>query len=199
MHIARTIYLCDGSLRERASRSPTTAPRTCSLTLSLAFASDFADIFEVRGIRRRAPRQELERRSQGPAAWCCRIAVSTVATRETAMSFEPAPTQLDEQCRRPTPSQLAPGAKAHDLRHRLQPRTVAEIDALVLQGARPAPSRAARRHPIGGQRRDLQRGAERDPVPLDGRPLHADDGDAARDPIPTPASPGTRRRSGATG
>ena len=45
------IYLCDGSLRERIGlMNHGAAP--VSFTLSLAFASDFADIFEVRGIKR---------------------------------------------------------------------------------------------------------------------------------------------------
>ena len=51
VHISRTIYLCDGSLRERIGLMNHGA-EPVSFTLSLAFASDFADIFEVRGIKR---------------------------------------------------------------------------------------------------------------------------------------------------
>ena len=51
MHIARAIYLYDGSLRERMCFTNHGSDEI-NMTLSLAFASDFADIFEVRGIRR---------------------------------------------------------------------------------------------------------------------------------------------------
>ena len=43
------------------SASPTTARRRSSFTLSLTFASDFADIFEVRGIRRKRRGQAWSR------------------------------------------------------------------------------------------------------------------------------------------
>ena len=51
VHISRTIYLCEGSLRERIGLMNHGA-EPVSFRLSLAFASDFADIFEVRGIKR---------------------------------------------------------------------------------------------------------------------------------------------------
>ena len=94
VHVARTIYLCDGSLRERIALTNHGADEV-PLTLSLAFASDFADIFEVRGIRRK-------RRGQG---WVTVSGAGGVAlfyrglddaVRETALSFEPAPTLLVE-------------------------------------------------------------------------------------------------------
>src|SRR5437763_12932431 len=65
------------------------------LTLSLAFASDFADIFEVRGIRRK----------QRGQAWSRMLRAGSVvlsyngldgSLRETALSFEPAPTLQTE-------------------------------------------------------------------------------------------------------
>src|SRR5262249_29454842 len=48
VHIARTIFLSDGCLRERIALTNHGAENV-ELTLALAFASDFADIFEVRG------------------------------------------------------------------------------------------------------------------------------------------------------
>ena len=60
VHIARTIYLSDGSLRERIALTNHGAQEV-QLTLSLAFASDFADIFEVRGIRRKRRGQAWSR------------------------------------------------------------------------------------------------------------------------------------------
>ena len=92
IHIARTIYLCDGSLRERIGLTNHGA-EPVTFTLSLAFASDFADIFEVRGIKR-------ERRGQ---AWSEVIAPNgallsyrglDAIVRQTALHFEPAPTLL---------------------------------------------------------------------------------------------------------
>lgn len=94
IHISRTIYLCDGSLRERIALVNYGAERV-DFTLSLAFASDFADIFEVRGIKR-------ERRGR---VWVdllppngVRLSYRGLDTivRQTALHFEPAPTLLQE-------------------------------------------------------------------------------------------------------
>ena len=51
IHIGRTMYLFEGSLRERVVLTNYGAEPS-EFTLSVVFASDFADIFEVRGIRR---------------------------------------------------------------------------------------------------------------------------------------------------
>ena len=51
IHISRTIYLDDGALRERVSLANHGADRA-TFVLTIGFASDFADIFEVRGVRR---------------------------------------------------------------------------------------------------------------------------------------------------
>jgi glycogen debranching enzyme len=108
VHIGRTIYLGDGSLRERIALSNHGA-QEIRLTLSVAFASDFADIFEVRGVRR-------ERRGQ---AWSRVLGTGRVALsyrgldgtlRETALSFEPAPTAQMESGATYS-LQLAAGAK----------------------------------------------------------------------------------------
>ena len=90
VHIGRTIYLSNGSLRERIAVTNHGA-EPVQLTLSLAFASDFADIFEVRGIRRK-------RRGR---AWGRTLRPGTIVhsyegldrtLRETVVNFEPAPT-----------------------------------------------------------------------------------------------------------
>jgi glycogen debranching enzyme len=94
VHIARTIYLCDGSLRERIALT-NHGPEDVQLTLSLTFASDFADIFEVRGIRRkRRGRGWVEVSGAGSVALFYRGLDDAV--RETALSFEPAPSLLVE-------------------------------------------------------------------------------------------------------
>jgi glycogen debranching enzyme len=92
IYISRTIYLKDGSLRERLEVSNQSAEEV-RLNLSIAFANDFADIFEVRGVRR----------ARRGAAWAQTLAASAVALyyrgldgvlRETALSFEPDPSLL---------------------------------------------------------------------------------------------------------
>jgi len=89
VHIARTIYLSDGSLRERIALANHSA-QEIELTLSLAFASDFADIFEVRGIRRKQ-RGRASRRTLSSGGVVLSYRGLDQALRETAVSFEPAP------------------------------------------------------------------------------------------------------------
>jgi glycogen debranching enzyme len=92
VHIARAIYLYRGSLRERVCLT-NHGPDDLNVTLTLAFASDFADIFEVRGIRR-------ERRGE---SWAELTGESSVLLsyrgldglmRQTSLSFEPQPSLL---------------------------------------------------------------------------------------------------------
>ena len=90
VHIGRTIYLSDGSLRERIALSNHGA-QEIELTLSLAFGSDFADIFEVRGIRR-ARRGQAWRRVLGGGGVMLSYRGLDERLRETAITFEPAPT-----------------------------------------------------------------------------------------------------------
>jgi glycogen debranching enzyme len=94
IHISRHMFLREGSLRERIGFMNHGA-EPATFTLSLTFASDFADIFEVRGIKR-------ERRGQ---AWSEIIGDNGVrlnyrgldtAVRSTSLYFEPAPTRLQE-------------------------------------------------------------------------------------------------------
>jgi glycogen debranching enzyme len=108
VHIGRTIYLLDGSLRERIALTNHGAQRV-QLTLALAFASDFADVFEVRGVRRKRRGQSWSR-TLGPdgVLLCYRGLDGTV--RETALSFEPAPTQQLESAATFS-VELAPGGK----------------------------------------------------------------------------------------
>ena len=94
MHIGRTIYLNDGSLRERIALANHSA-QEIELTLSLAFASDFADIFEVRGIRRKH-RGRASSRTLGGGGVILSYRGLDEGLRETAVSFEPAPTMQME-------------------------------------------------------------------------------------------------------
>lgn len=92
VHISRTIYLCDGSLRARIALSNHGA-EPVRFTLSMAFSADFADIFEVRGVARPKRGQAWTRVGAPDHVALCYRGLDGV-TRETALSFEPAPTAL---------------------------------------------------------------------------------------------------------
>src|SRR5262245_17094844 len=108
VHIARTIYLHEGSLRERIAVSNHGA-EPLSVTLSLAFASDFADLFEVRGACRERRGQCWAEVFDGSSVGLGYRGLDDVA-RETALSFEPAPTSL-MQCMASYALALEPGAR----------------------------------------------------------------------------------------
>ena len=94
IHISRTMYLCDGSLRERIGLMNHGA-EPVKFTLSLAFASDFADIFEVRGIRRQR-RGRAWAEVLGPGGVRLSYSGLDEAVRETTLHFEPRPTLIRE-------------------------------------------------------------------------------------------------------
>jgi glycogen debranching enzyme len=92
LHIVRTLFLWRGTAYQRL-RMQNHGDRPFDLRLSLAFASDFADLFEVRGLRR-------ERRGTGTADVSGETAVALNYqgrdgdTRRTMLLFEPAPERL---------------------------------------------------------------------------------------------------------
>ena len=108
LHISRTIYLRDGSLRERIAIMNHGA-ETVTFTLSLAFACDFADIFEVRGIKR-ARRGRVWVELLSPNGVRLRYRGLDSIERQTALHFEPAPTELGESVAT-FQVMLAPGEK----------------------------------------------------------------------------------------
>ncbi len=92
IHISRTIYLRDGALHERIvlenhSRSDV------QLSLSIAYNCDFADIFEVRGMRR-PHRGHARKRVVGSNDVVLSYEGLDGKLRETAICFEPAPSLL---------------------------------------------------------------------------------------------------------
>lgn len=92
VHVSRTTYLHNGALRERSALvNRGTAP--VSLILTLAFDSDFADLFEVRGMRRKA-RGTLEKRVVSPNKVVFRYTGLDAKVRETTLTFDPVPTEL---------------------------------------------------------------------------------------------------------
>ncbi|HEU4381297.1 MAG TPA: amylo-alpha-1,6-glucosidase [Hyphomicrobiaceae bacterium] len=94
IHISRTIYLCEGSLRERIGLMNHGA-EPVSFRLSLAFASDFADIFEVRGVRRSRRGQTWSEVLPPNGVNLSYRGLDSVV-RQTTLHFEPAPTILQE-------------------------------------------------------------------------------------------------------
>ena len=94
IHISRTIYLCNGSLRERIGLMNHGA-EAVSFTLSLTFASDFADIFEVRGMKREK-RGRAWSEVQAPNAVRLSYRGLDATVRETTLQFEPAPSLIRE-------------------------------------------------------------------------------------------------------
>ncbi len=92
VHLRRSRFLWDGTCYERlAVRNYDDSPRRVSL--ELAFAADFADLFEVRGARR------LNRGIHHPAALCMSGVTLSYAgldgcERTTQLCFDPPPTRL---------------------------------------------------------------------------------------------------------
>jgi len=92
LHIVRTIFLWRGAAYQRL-RMQNHGEQPFYVQLSLAFASDFADLFEVRGLRR-------ERRGTSTTEVCSETEVTLnylgldSNRRRTMMLFEPAPKQL---------------------------------------------------------------------------------------------------------
>src|SRR5215475_5926046 len=92
VHISRTIYLHDGTLSERSALINHGASPV-SFDLTIGFFSDFADIFEVRGMLRPA-RGTLHREVMGPNKVLLRYTGLDGKVRETGLTFEPTPAVL---------------------------------------------------------------------------------------------------------
>ncbi len=94
VHISRTIYLSNGALRERmdVKNHGSTAVK---LSLSISFANDFADIFEVRGIRR-IRRGKVDVGVMNTTEVALSYQGLDDVERRTQVSFQPRPTHLKE-------------------------------------------------------------------------------------------------------
>ena len=94
LHIVRTLFLWRGTAYQRL-RIRNHGDRAAHLNLSLGFGSDFADLFEVRGMRRAR---------RGRASSAVRTANEAVLTyqsldgkpRRTGLAFNPAPEKLSD-------------------------------------------------------------------------------------------------------
>src|SRR6185295_17548217 len=92
LHVVRTFFLWRGAAYQRM-RIQNHGDQPFDVRLTLSFASDFADLFEVRGLRR-------ERRGTAAAATCGPAEVTMSyqgldgKRQRTMMNFEPAPQRL---------------------------------------------------------------------------------------------------------
>jgi glycogen debranching enzyme len=92
VHIGRTIYLHDGSLGERSAlTNHGTTPVSFDMTID--FDSDFADLFEVRGMRR-AKRGILHKEVVSPNKVLFTYKGLDGKARKTQLTFEPEPDEL---------------------------------------------------------------------------------------------------------
>ena len=105
LHVVRTLFLWRGAAYQRM-RIQNHGDRPFDVRLTLAFASDFADLFEVRGLRR-------ERRGTAAAELCGPAEVTLNyqgldgKRRRTMLIFEPAPERLSSSVA-PTLSSCSP-------------------------------------------------------------------------------------------
>jgi len=94
VHIVRTMFVYRNTLYQRIALR-NYAGRAVNLTLSLVFDSDFADVFDVRGLRR--PRRgKIERLVAGRARTLLTYYGLDGKLRQTNISFDPQPSELLE-------------------------------------------------------------------------------------------------------
>jgi glycogen debranching enzyme len=92
LHILRTFFLWQATVYQRIGIR-NFGDRPVELELQLAFDSDFADLFEVRGMRR-ARRGVATRALAGPAGAILRYEGLDRTTRRTTLIFDPEPARL---------------------------------------------------------------------------------------------------------
>ena len=92
LHVVRTLFLWRGAAYQRL-RMQNHGDVPFEVRLSLAFGSDFADLFEVRGLRRKR-RGTASAEMQGKAGVALNYQGLDGDRRRTVMLFDPAPEQL---------------------------------------------------------------------------------------------------------
>jgi glycogen debranching enzyme len=92
LHIVRTIFLWRGTAYQRLGLR-NFGNRAADLRLVILFDSDFADLFEVRGLRRDR-RGAATRKLVGPDQVLLSYHGLDAKTRRTAITFDPLPTKL---------------------------------------------------------------------------------------------------------
>jgi glycogen debranching enzyme len=91
MHVVRTIFLLNGTVYQRV-RLQNHSDRPFDVHLSFAFAADFADLFEVRGLRRK--HRGTTTTTAGTADVALTYQGLDGVRRRTTLAFEPAPEQV---------------------------------------------------------------------------------------------------------
>jgi glycogen debranching enzyme len=92
MHVVRTIFLWRGAVYQRL-RLHNHGDRPFAVQLTLAFASDFADLFEVRGLRRKR-RGVVSAEMRGETEVMLNHLGLDGHRRRTMLLFDPAPERL---------------------------------------------------------------------------------------------------------
>ena len=93
LHVVRTLFLLDGTVYQRL-RLQNHGDRLFDVKLSFAFASDFADLFEVRGLRRK--RRGTASATISKADVILNYDGLDGIQRRTTLLFEPMPEQLSK-------------------------------------------------------------------------------------------------------
>ena len=153
LHLRRTRFIADG-LREQV-RVRNFHSAEVELVLDVHFDADFADLFEVRGLRRRRRGTRLPVRDGGRSLALSYLGLDDVV-RETLVTFDEPPESL-KQGRARFRLRLAPGA----VRHRRLRRARARRAGL----GGPAPEVPARRPPRPAEPRRRAPGPPRGAAP----------------------------------
>jgi glycogen debranching enzyme len=95
LHIVRTVFLWQGTAYQRISLR-NHGERAIGINLSLTFCSDFADLFEVRGMRR-THRGTSEEEVVGQNEVAMRYRGLDGRTRHTRILLDPPPSELSER------------------------------------------------------------------------------------------------------
>jgi glycogen debranching enzyme len=144
LHVVRTIFLWRDTAYQRiAIRNY--GDHAVELCLTILFDSDFADLFEVRGLRRQR-RGRMSRGVQGPATANLTYEGLDGGRRETGLSFDPPPTELGKT------------AAAYEMR--LEPKEVRALTFTVACGLPAAPKPGPFMRGLLAAHRELRRGAQ---------------------------------------
>jgi glycogen debranching enzyme len=92
LHVVRTVFVWRGTIYQRL-RLHNHGERTFPVHLAIQFASDFADLFEVRGLHRRR-RGSADSQLRGDKEVALNYLGVDRQTRQTSMVFEPTPSKL---------------------------------------------------------------------------------------------------------
>ena len=105
LHVVRTLFLLNGTVYQRL-RLQNHGEHPFDVDLSIAFASDFADLFEVRGMRRK--RRGIASAEVGKARVALTYEGLDGKRRRTTIQFDPVPERICLTTSQATPSFCSP-------------------------------------------------------------------------------------------